>query len=108
MVYRVAIIGHSQVPKNIQAIDDAEIRIYRKPGARLANFDEYEEYQELFNWHHEFNNIIFMGGSDKPSMSVEEIQKLLLNFDALRYVSLRRTNKKYSLIHYNVASEVDK
>ena len=94
MVYRVAIIGHSQVPKSfMQAIEDVEVRIYRRPGARLAKFDVYEECQEPFNWHHEFNHIIFMGGSDKPSMSVEEKQKLLLNFNALRYVSLRRKNK---------------
>ena len=58
MVYRVAIVGHSQVPKSIQAIDGVETRIYRKPGARLAKFNEYEEYQELFNWQHDFNNII--------------------------------------------------
>ena len=96
MVYRVAIVGHSQVPKSIQAIENVEVRIYRKPGARLANFENYEEFQELFNWQHDLN-IIFMGGSDKPSMPVEEIGKqlkaLAKYFVALRYVSLRRTNK---------------
>ena len=81
MVYRVAIIGHSQVPRNfIQAIDDVEVRIYRKPGARLAKFDVYEECQEPFNWHHEFNHIIFMGGIDKPSRSVEGKTKALAKF----------------------------
>ena len=86
MVYRVAIIGHSQVPKNIQAIDDAEIRIYRKPGARLANFNEYEEFQELFDWHHDLN-IIFLGGNDIPSMSAGDIAQELIAL-ARRFVAL--------------------
>ena len=87
MVYRVAIIGHSQVPRNfIQAIDDVEIRIYRKPGARLARFEDYEEFEEVFNWHHDLN-IIFMGGNDIPQMSAGDIAQQLIAL-AGRFVAL--------------------
>ena len=86
MVYRVAIIGHSQVPKSIQAIEDVEIRIYRKPGARLAKFDEYEEFQELFNWHHDLN-IVFIGGNDIPSMPAKDIAEELIAL-ARRFAAL--------------------
>ena len=86
MVYRVAIIGHSQVPKSIQAIPDVEIRIYRKSGARLGNFENYEEFQELFNWHNDLN-IIFLGGNDIPSMPAKDIAEELIAL-ARRFAAL--------------------
>ena len=88
MVYRVAIIGHSQVPKSfMQAIgQDVQVRIYRRPGARLEKFDEYEEFEDVFHWQHDLN-IIFLGGNDIFHMPADDIAKQLIAL-AGRFVAL--------------------
>ena len=63
MSYRVAILGHSQVPLNFPSIAGVETRIYRKSGAKLQRFGDYPEFTEVFSWPHD-HNIIFLGGND--------------------------------------------
>ena len=63
MVYKVAIVGHSQVPLHFPDIPDVEVRIFRKSGAKLSDFHNYREFQQVFTWPHQ-HTIIFMGGND--------------------------------------------
>ena len=61
MVYKVAILGHSQVPNDFPEIVGVETRIFRRSGAKLKNF--YEVFEEVLEWNHN-HTIIFLGGND--------------------------------------------
>ena len=63
MTFRVAIVGHSQVPTYFPELDDVEVRIFRRSGAKLFNFDQYEEFEDLFSWNPHLT-ITFLGGND--------------------------------------------
>ena len=80
--YKVAILGHSQVPLNFPQIPEVELRIYRKSGAKLKHFDQYPEFQEIFIWSHK-HNIIFLGSNDVSTghnpMSADDIATKLIN-----------------------------
>ena len=96
MTYRVAIFGHSQLPRNFPNIPGIETRVYRKPGAKLARVYDYPEFSEVFTWEHH-HNIIFLGGNDiglgpdapKPSVIVAQLIALCERLrDAGQTVSL--------------------
>ena len=116
MSFRVAIIGHSQVPTSFLAIPGIEIRIFRRSGAKLQYFSEYLEFQEVFTWPHDYN-IVFLGGNDinvgPQSWSAARIARDLINL-SWQFVEL---NQKVSLVlieprryiadfvHYNYKKE---
>ena len=58
---KVAIVGHSQVPREI-TIPNVETRVFRKPGARIQHF-----YSDLLPEVQAFSpdvTVIFLGGND--------------------------------------------
>ena len=63
MSYKVAILGHSQVPPIFPDIPGTDIRVFRKPGAHLRLVHEYPDFSSVFSWEHH-HNIIFLGGND--------------------------------------------
>ena len=82
MTYRVAIFGHSQLPRNFPGIPGVELRLYCKPGAKLVRVYDYPEFAEVFTWDHH-HNIIFLGGNDigvgPDASSPAEIVTQLIN-----------------------------
>ena len=63
MIFRVAILGHSQVPQAIPPIPGTDVRVFRVPEARLKKFEQYPKFQEALEWPHDLN-IVFLGGND--------------------------------------------
>ena len=39
MVFSVALVGHSQLPLNVESHDDIEYTVFRKPGAKISDLD---------------------------------------------------------------------
>ena len=62
MTYRVAIFGHSQLPTSFPGIPGTDIRLYRKPGAKLSRVYDYPDFAEVFTWSHH-HNVVFLGGN---------------------------------------------
>ena len=101
MTYRVAIVGHSQVPKQLTVNDtNIKIDIFRRPGGCVTHFDESplrdvldEKFDLVF---------LFLGGNDivnypldcKPvSDALKEILlKLKTITNELRFVLIERRN----------------
>ena len=65
-MFRVAFIGHSQVPTRYEyQFQDANVRIYvyRKPGARIKDLRLDPQFRSF--WRHRFDvSFIFIGGND--------------------------------------------
>ena len=65
-MFRVALVGHSQVPVNYEyGYQDFPVRVYvyRRPGARIKDI----RFDPVFNsfWRHRFDlSILFIGGND--------------------------------------------
>ena len=58
---KVAIVGHSQVPREI-SIPNVETRVFRKPGARIQHFHS-ELLPEVLDFSPDII-VIFLGGND--------------------------------------------
>ena len=69
MVYKVAIVGHSQVPTNIPAINSVEIKIFRQSGARLVHLQQ-SPLRDVFNYRPNLC-IFYMGGNDIAVSNVD-------------------------------------
>lgn len=82
MAYRVAILGHSQVPRSIPMPESIQVRIFRRSGARLDLINDYEEFREFFSWEHE-HNVIFIGGNDltlrSNALTPQDVSGRLIN-----------------------------
>ena len=62
MNFRVAIVGHSNVPTRISAVTGVDIKIYRKPGASIV--DAYSEpLSDVHRWQPHLI-VLFLGGND--------------------------------------------
>lgn len=59
----VSIVGHSLVPSSIGDIEGTVIRVFRSPGARVANFNTNSTLNEVLHWRHDIT-ILFIGGND--------------------------------------------
>ena len=61
-MFRVAILGHSLTPRELEQVLGVEISIYRKPGARWSDL-EAPEFREF--WSRDFDlAILILGGND--------------------------------------------
>ena len=58
---RAAVVGHSQVPRIVN-INEADVRVFRKPGARIHHFDEFP-LNEILEFRPEVT-VLFLGGND--------------------------------------------
>ena len=61
-MYKVAIVGHSQVPVDLPEIPYVELKIFRKPGANLEDIHE-TPLGDVFNFRPDLC-IVLMGGND--------------------------------------------
>ena len=65
-MYRVAIVGHSQVPRSfrVHSNPDIEIKIFRRPGGRISHIDE-PPLSDAFEYNPDLV-FLFLGGNDIP------------------------------------------
>ena len=77
MTFKVAIVGHSQVPTSIENIDGTEIRIFRQGGACIADIYSNPSLSESFSWGQDLT-ILFIGGNDFPANNRETVTTELL------------------------------
>ena len=61
-MYKVAIVGHSQVPVDLPEIPYVELKIFREPGAKLEHVHE-TPLGDVFNFRPDLC-IVLMGGND--------------------------------------------
>ena len=61
-MYKVAVVGHSQVPLHISSPRGINIRVFRRPGALLRHIDE-SPLKEVFDYEPDLA-ILFLGGND--------------------------------------------
>lgn len=59
---RVAVVGHSQLPKEIW-IPDVELRIFRAPGGRADSFFENGVMSAVLDWPHDYC-VLWLGSND--------------------------------------------
>ena len=79
MVYRVALVGHSQLPE-IDDYDNVEFEHFKIRGARISTFEESEYFDYICSnaWN---CVIIFLGGNDLcDHHSADQVVNDLLNF----------------------------
>ena len=63
MLFRVAIVGHSQVPKELPNLPNAvQLQVFRAPGARAHSFFSNDVLTAVFN--HRFDLVILWIGSN--------------------------------------------
>ena len=78
---RVAVVGHSLVPRDLGYIPGATVRIFRSPGAKASNFETNYILREALEWSHDLT-ILFIGGNDiydgcVPSRITNDIQNVI-------------------------------
>ena len=95
-LFRVAIVGHSQIPFDFPDISRVALRIFRLPGGRLGDFEKDSIFKESFNWAHDLT-ILFIGGNDIPALSNELIVRKLIDL-VDRYKALGSRNVVVTLI----------
>ena len=75
MVFKVAIVGHSQVPTNIPAFNGVEIKFFRRTGAKLVHLHQ-SPLIDVYNYRPNLC-VLYMGGNDiaGPNVDCREIIK---------------------------------
>ena len=76
--FKVAIVGHSQVPDYIQNIPNCQVHIFKKPGAQIKDIYESPELSQSFSWGQDLT-ILFIGGNDFPVSDGHTVTSELLN-----------------------------
>ena len=79
MVFRVALVGHSQLPY-IDNYDDVEFKRFKKGGARIRTFTQGSDYERICS--DEWDCVIlFLGGNDLcDHHNASEMVADLMNF----------------------------
>ena len=62
MVFRVAVLGHSQLPEEIPPIENCEFFVFKRSGARL-DFLDYPPLCHYFESRYDLA-VMFLGGND--------------------------------------------
>ena len=116
MVYKVAILGHSQVPRDFPEIAGVETRIFRKSGAKLNNF--YDTFEDVLYWQHN-HTIIFLGGNDigvgpnrwKPQQIATKLIEICWHFhnlgNAVSLVLIEPRNYFSDVYHKHYRNQAD-
>ena len=61
---RVAIVGHSQIPRNLDHhLADVEVKIFRAPGARASRFNITNKLMNVLEYEHDIT-ILWIGSND--------------------------------------------
>ena len=69
MRFKVAIVGHSQVPTHIPINDSVEIKIFRRSGAKLVHLQQ-SPLRDVYNYRPNLC-IFYMGGNDIAASDVD-------------------------------------
>ena len=76
-MYRVSVLGHSNVPREPLEVFGCEVRTYRSPGSHAATFDQNPTFSPVLEWQHELS-VVFLGSNDvTPDVEVPEITESL-------------------------------
>ena len=71
-MFKVAIVGHSQVPRQLHAIDTT-VRIFRAPGGRVSSFHSDSRLSSVLSWEHHLT-FLWLGSNDvTPEVSTGEL-----------------------------------
>ena len=93
-MFKVAIVGHSQVRSGPQ-VDDTEIRIYRVPGARADEFFDQESFNSVLNWEHDLT-LLWIGSNDiGEETQPNQLVNIILN---IGYVIQENCNSKVIIV----------
>lgn len=49
---KVALVGHSLIPKELE-VPNAEVRVFRSPGAHVETFREDSRLSAVLSWKHD-------------------------------------------------------
>ena len=80
-MYKVAVVGHSQIPNQISTRDtNVSIKVFRRQGARLEHIDELP-FCEIFNSQYDLL-VLFLGGNDIAAYP-EEAERIIHDLKAL-------------------------
>ena len=85
--YRVALVGHSQLPRELNVpYPGIELRIFRAPGARATNFESRARLRDALAWKHDLT-ILWIGSNDItthtiPNDLAHDIQAIITNFES--------------------------
>ena len=61
-MFKVAIVGHSQVPKDFK-YEGTEVRTYRAPGGKAVKFENDERLNKVLEWKHDLT-FLWIGSND--------------------------------------------
>ena len=76
--YRVAIAGHSQLPRELE-VTHAQVEIFRKPGALVRDFFDRETLGKIFEKNYDVV-VLWIGSNDvKENTSVRELVLQIIN-----------------------------
>ena len=76
-MFRVSVLGHSNVPREPLEVYGCEVRTYRSPGAHAATFDENPTFRPVLEWQHELS-VLFIGSNDvTPNTEVFEVTEAI-------------------------------
>ena len=71
-MYKVALVGHSQIPRSLN-VNNVEVKIFRAPGGKLANFHRDSWLNQVLSWKHQLT-YLWLGSNDiNPASSTSEL-----------------------------------
>lgn len=91
-MWKIALVGHSQIPPAL-AFPNADIRIFRAPGARACNFDEDSRMNKVLEWEHDLT-ILWIGSNDVNVNTTPEII-----FNDIQSICFKIQNNCQSLVY---------
>lgn len=111
-MFKVAVVGHSQVPRSFDAVANTEVRLYRAPGARARNFFEDNRLNQVLEWKHDLT-IVWIGSNDiNPNTQPRELTDLILNIGKVieqnccsKVIVVEIENRLYQSRHPIISSE---
>ena len=100
MVFKVALVGHSQIPNTITPLRNTEVRVFKRPGGSVFQFEE-PPFSEVFDYRPDLV-ILFLGGNDvalygdEHQRIVSKLKQILARLKELSnnviFVTLERRN----------------
>ena len=71
-MYKVALVGHSQIPIELPEIPGSELKIFRQPGAKLDDLFKHP-LRDLFEYRPDLC-ILYLGGNDLSTPTSDRTQ----------------------------------
>ena len=71
-MFKVALVGHSQMPRSLR-VDNAEVKVFRAPGGKLANFHRDSRLNQVLSWPHNLT-YLWLGSNDiNPESNIGDL-----------------------------------